>query len=64
LIVIQTTDTVESIHRANQKAVKRPRTGRPYKTHPYGGGGASRKIVRVLKGLVIDDKLRRKLITY
>lgn len=64
LNVIQTTDSVESIRRAIQKAVKRPRTGRPDKTHPYGGGGASRKIVRVLKGLVIDDKLRRKLITY
>jgi UDP-N-acetylglucosamine 2-epimerase (non-hydrolysing)/GDP/UDP-N,N'-diacetylbacillosamine 2-epimerase (hydrolysing) len=64
LNVIQTTDSVESIRRAIQKAVKRPQTGRPDKTHPYGGGGASRKIVRVLKGLVIDDKLRRKLITY
>jgi UDP-hydrolysing UDP-N-acetyl-D-glucosamine 2-epimerase len=62
--VIQATDSVASIRGAIHKAIKHSRTGRPDKIHPYGGGGASRKIVRVLSGLTIDDKLRRKLITY
>jgi UDP-N-acetylglucosamine 2-epimerase (non-hydrolysing)/GDP/UDP-N,N'-diacetylbacillosamine 2-epimerase (hydrolysing) len=62
--VIQAGYAKAEILKAIKKALRRPRTGRPDKSHPYGGGGASKKIATVLGELVIDDNLRRKLITY
>lgn len=48
--------------RAVVRVLRQPRTAA--KLHPYGGGGAARKIADVLASMAIDERLRRKLIRY
>jgi GDP/UDP-N,N'-diacetylbacillosamine 2-epimerase (hydrolysing) len=56
---------VGRIARAVRRAVRNGRGATPDKSHPYGGGGAGKRIARVLASLdVSDPKLLRKLISY
>jgi UDP-hydrolysing UDP-N-acetyl-D-glucosamine 2-epimerase len=49
---------------AVRSALSIDRTGRPDKTHPYGGGRAGVRIAAALDRLMINNRLLRKLIAY
>jgi len=52
------------IARAVRAAVRKGRSTRADKTHPYGGGNAGQRIAEALARVAIDQRLIRKLITY
>lgn len=55
------TDIVAGLRQATSAEFKaRAKTAR----NPYGDGGASQNIVRILKEIVLDDRLLRKELTY
>jgi UDP-hydrolysing UDP-N-acetyl-D-glucosamine 2-epimerase len=47
---------------AIRRVLRQQRT--PVRLHPYGGGGAGRRIASVLASVPLDARLRRKLIRY